>query len=63
MVTDKRVQANLRVGLVLKVLDTLAEEVKPRNIRQFEPDAPIVIAAVVTAARLELYRQEDSELC
>ena len=46
MVTDEHVQANLRVGLVLEVLDKLAEETALRYVVQVEPDARVVTAAM-----------------
>ena len=46
MVTDEHVQANVRVGMVLEVLDKLAEETALRYVREFEPDARVVTAAM-----------------
>ena len=46
MVTDEEVQANLRVGVMLEVLDKLAEETALRYVRQFEPEARVVTAAL-----------------
>ncbi len=46
MVTDEEVQANLRVGVMLEVLDKLAEETALRYVRQFEPGARVVTAAL-----------------
>ena len=46
MVTDEHVQANVRVGMVLEVLDKLAEETALRYVRLFEPHARVVTAAM-----------------
>ena len=46
MVTDERVQANVRVGLMLEVLDKLAEETALRYVQQFHTDARVVTAAM-----------------
>ena len=46
MVTDEHVRANVRVGMVLEVLDKLAEETALRYVRQFELDARVVTAAM-----------------
>jgi len=46
MVTDEHVRANVRVGLMLEVLDKLAEETALRYVRSFEPEAHVVTAAM-----------------
>lgn len=46
MVTDEQVRANLRVGVMLEVLDKLAEETALRYVREFEPEARVVTAAM-----------------
>ena len=46
MVTDEFVQSNLRVGVMLEVLDKLAEETALRYVRRFEPSARVVTAAM-----------------
>jgi acyl-coenzyme A thioesterase 9 len=58
MVTDEHVRANLRVGLMLEVLDKLAEETALRYVRQFETDARVVTAAMDD---LEVRNAPDSE--
>jgi acyl-CoA hydrolase len=45
MVTDEAVKANLRVGLLLEVLDKLAEETALRFVRALHPEARVVTAA------------------
>ena len=46
MVTDEAVAANLRAGVMLEVLDKLAEVTALRYIQQFEPGARVVTAAL-----------------
>ena len=46
MVTDEDVRANLRVGVMLEVLDKLAEATALRYIREIEPEARVVTAAL-----------------
>jgi acyl-coenzyme A thioesterase 9 len=46
MVTDEPVQANLRVGLMLEILDKLAEDTALRFVRRIKPDARVVTAAI-----------------
>ena len=46
MVTDEHVQANVRVGLMLEVLDKLAEETALRYVLQFHAEARVVTAAM-----------------
>ncbi len=46
MVTDEDVRANLRVGVMLEVLDKLAEETALRYVRHFQSDARVVTAAM-----------------
>ena len=46
MVTDEPVRANIRVGLLLEVLDKLAEETALRYVRQEFPTARVVTAAM-----------------
>jgi acyl-coenzyme A thioesterase 9 len=46
MVIDAPVPANLRFGLSLEVLDKLAEETALAYVRQFEPAARVVTAAI-----------------
>ena len=46
MVTDEAVPANLRVGVMLEVLDKLAEATALRYIQRFEPGARVVTAAL-----------------
>jgi acyl-coenzyme A thioesterase 9 len=46
MVTDEPVQANLRVGLLLEILDKLAEDTALKFVRQIDPDARVVTAAI-----------------
>jgi len=46
MVTDEQVRANLRVGLMLEVLDKLAEETALRYVQSLESEARVVTAAM-----------------
>ena len=46
MVTDEPVRANLRVGLLLEVLDKLAEETSLSYLHRFAPQAHVVTAAM-----------------
>lgn len=46
MVTDEPVQANLRVGLMLEILDKLAEDTALKFVRQINPGARVVTAAI-----------------
>ena len=46
MVTDEPVKANVRIGLLLEVLDKLAEETALRYVRKFYPEARVVTAAM-----------------
>ena len=46
MVTDEVVPANLRVGVMLEVLDKLAEATALQYIREAEPEARVVTAAL-----------------
>lgn len=46
MVTDEPVRANIRVGLLLEVLDKLAEETALRYVRREHPTARVVTAAM-----------------
>jgi acyl-CoA hydrolase len=46
MVTDELVSANVRVGLLLEVLDKLAEETALGYVRQKYPEARVVTAAM-----------------
>lgn len=46
MVADEPVPGNLRFGLVLEILDKLAEETALAYVRKFQPDARVVTAAV-----------------
>ncbi len=46
MVTDEPVRANIRVGLLLEVLDKLAEETALRYVRKEHPAARVVTAAM-----------------
>ncbi len=46
MVTDEAVRANLRVGIMLEVLDKLAEETALKYVRRFQSDARVVTAAM-----------------
>jgi acyl-CoA hydrolase len=50
MVTDEPVPANLRVGLLLEVLDKLAEETALAYARQTYPQARVVTAAIDSLA-------------
>ena len=46
MVTDEPVRANIRVGLLLEVLDKLAEETALGYVRTYYPQARVVTAAM-----------------
>ena len=46
MVTDEPVRANIRVGLLLEVLDKLAEETALRYVKTYYPQARVVTAAM-----------------
>ena len=46
MVTDEAVSANLRAGVMLEVLDKLAEVTALRYVQEFEPGARVVTAAL-----------------
>ena len=46
MVTDEALPANLRVGVMLEVLDKLAEATALRYVQRFEPGARVVTAAL-----------------
>jgi acyl-CoA hydrolase len=46
MVVDETLPGNLRFGLTLEVLDTLAEKTALAYVRRFEPDARVVTAAI-----------------
>src|SRR6266540_3341081 len=46
MVIDRPVPGNLRFGLTLEILDTLAEETALAYVRRFEPEARVVTAAI-----------------
>ncbi len=46
MVTDEPVKANLRVGLMLERLDSLAEMTALRYVQQFRPEARVVTASI-----------------
>ncbi len=46
MVLDEPIAGNLRFGLTLEVLDTLAEETALAYVRRFAPEARVVTAAI-----------------
>lgn len=46
MVVDRPLQGNLRFGLTLEILDALAEDTALSYVRQFQPDARVVTAAI-----------------
>ncbi len=46
MLTDEPVRSNLRVGLILEVLDKLAEDTALNYVRRFYPAARVVTAAM-----------------
>src|SRR6266568_2763748 len=46
MVVDEPLQGNLRFGLLLEVLDKVAEETALSYVRRFTPDARVVTAAI-----------------
>lgn len=46
MVLDEQIPGNLRFGLTLEVLDTLAEKTALAYVRQFDPGARVVTAAI-----------------
>lgn len=46
MVVDEPIQGNLRFGLLLEILDKLAEETALRYVNQFHPTARVVTAAI-----------------
>ncbi len=46
MVVDEPIQGNLRFGLTLELLDKLAEETSLGYVRNFDPDARVVTAAI-----------------
>lgn len=46
MVLDEPIQANMRFGLLLEVLDKVAEEAALNYVNQFFPDARVVTAAI-----------------
>jgi len=46
MVTDEPVRSNVRVGLLLEVLDKLAEEIALKYARLWYPEARVVTAAI-----------------
>jgi acyl-CoA hydrolase len=46
MVTDEPVQANVRVGLMLEILDKLAENTALKFVRRVHPEARVVTAAI-----------------
>jgi len=46
MILDEAIQANMRFGLLLEVLDKVAEETALRYVNQFFPEARVVTAAI-----------------
>ncbi|MCL2790315.1 MAG: acyl-CoA thioesterase [Desulfobulbus sp.] len=46
MVVDEPMQGNMRFGLLLEILDKVAEETALRYVRQFHPTARVVTAAI-----------------
>lgn len=46
MVIDEELQGNMRFGLLLEVLDKIAEETALRYVHQFYPDGRVVTAAI-----------------
>lgn len=46
MVLDEPLQGNLRFGLLLEVLDKIAEETALKYVNRFHPDARVVTAAI-----------------
>ena len=46
MVVDEPIQGNMRFGLLLEILDKLAEETALRYVNQFHPTARVVTAAI-----------------
>jgi acyl-coenzyme A thioesterase 9 len=46
MVLDEPIQANMRFGLLLEILDKVAEEAALNYVNQFFPDARVVTAAI-----------------
>src|SRR5258708_17702805 len=46
MVTSQPVRGNLRFGLMLELLDKMAEETALAYVRRFNPDARVVTAAI-----------------
>ena len=46
MVVDEPIEANMRFGLLLEILDKMAEETALRYVNRFHPDARVVTAAI-----------------
>jgi acyl-CoA hydrolase len=46
MIVDEPIQGNMRFGLLLEILDKLAEETALRYVTQFHPNARVVTAAI-----------------
>lgn len=46
MILDEAIQANMRFGLLLEVLDKVAEEAALEYVHRFHPDARVVTAAI-----------------
>ena len=46
MIVDEPIQGNIRFGLLLEILDKVAEETALRYVTQFYPNARVVTAAI-----------------